>query len=166
MEKTLDERLFEFEKKHENNWQHLIFSLRKHMDIWTTKNVNNPSGKIKHSYLPVLFGVRINGSTATQIAKRSVVIKQNISRTIKELENIGLITSRANKKDKRSERLDLTPEAKKFVLDAHLKVEQLQRDYKSLVGEKDLEVATNVLLKLIAYHESLNESNDKTDDEI
>ncbi|MFD1257721.1 MarR family winged helix-turn-helix transcriptional regulator [Mucilaginibacter terrae] len=166
MKKTIDERLFEFEKKHENNWQHIIYNLRKHMDFWTTKNVNNPSGKIKHSYLPVLFGIRVNGSTATQIAKRSVVIKQNISRTIKELESIGMVTTRVNKKDKRSDRLDLTPEAKEFILEAHLKVEELQDTYKKLVGERDLEIAKEVVLKIIAYHESLNETNDDTDDEI
>lgn len=157
-QKNIDDQLSIFEKSHENNWQHLIYNLRRHMDTWNTKFVKNPSGQMKHSYLPVLFNISINGSTATQIGKRSMVVRQNISRTIKELEEMGMIITRENKKDKRSDRLDLTEEAKQLVLDAHFGLENLQEQYKNIVGAYDWQIATEVLLKITAYHELINES--------
>ena len=157
-EKSLDERLVEFEIKHKNNWQHLIFNLRKHMDYWNVKHVKNPSGQLKHSYLPILFNIGVNGTTATRIGRRSMLIKQNLSRTIKELEGKGMVVARKNN-DKRSDRLDLTTEAKEIVLAGHMELEQLQDSYKKIVGEDDWMIATNVLLKIIAYHESLIKSN-------
>jgi len=41
-----------------------------------------------------------------------------------------MIVSRANKKDRRSERLDLTNKALKLTLEAHIELERLQNDYK------------------------------------
>ena len=154
-EKNIDEQLSDFELKHKNNWQHLIYNLRKHMDVWNAKNVKAPLWNIKHSYLPVLFNIRVNGTTATQIGQRSMVIKQNMSRTIKEMEKEGIIVVKENRKDKRSECLNLTPEAKEFILETHFKLEKLQDDYKKIVGEQEWQIATQVLVKIIAYHENL-----------
>ncbi|RYE28282.1 MAG: MarR family transcriptional regulator, partial [Sphingobacteriaceae bacterium] len=92
-DKNLDERLIYFEKKHQYNWQHLIYNLRKHMDLWNAKNVKAPLWHIKHSYLPVLFNIHVHGTTATEIGQRSMSFKQNISRTIKELEDKGIIVA-------------------------------------------------------------------------
>lgn len=119
-ENSINEQLSSFEKKHESNWQHLIFNLRKHMYVWNTIHIKAPLWHIKHSYLPVLFNIHVHGTTATEIGRRSMSFKQNISRTIKELEDKGIIVTRANKEDKRSERLNLTPEAKKFILAMHI----------------------------------------------
>lgn len=157
-ENNIDEQLSDFEKKHENNWQHLIFNLRKHMDVWNTKHVKAPLWHIKQSYLPVLFNIHVHGTTATEIGQRSMGFKQNISRTIKELEDKGIIVARVNKEDKRSERLNLTPEAKKFILATHVKLDQLQEEYEKIVGEEELKIATKVLLKIIAYHENLEKN--------
>ncbi len=158
-EKSIDEQLSSFEKKHANNWQQLIYNLRKHMDVWNAKNVKAPLWHIKHSYLPVLFNIHLHGTTATEIGQRSMVYKQNISRTIREMEDQGIIVARANREDKRSERLTLTPEAKKFIFETHLKLEKLQDDYINIVGEQNWKIATEVLLKITAYHENLERDN-------
>lgn len=154
-EKDVDSYLCEFEVAHKHNWQHLIYNLRKHMDVWNAKNVKAPLWHIKHSYLPVLFSIKVAGTTPTQIGRRHLVVKQNMSRTIKEMEKEGIIVIQKNDEDKRSESLNLTPEAKEFVLDTHFKLKGLQDDYKKIVGEQNWQIATDVLLKIIAYHESL-----------
>jgi len=160
-EKDIDKKLCEFEVAHKHNWQHLIYNLRKHMDVWNARNVKAPLWDIKHSYLPVLFNIKVAGTTPTQIGQRSMVIKQNMSRTIKEMEREGIIVVEKSEQDRRSESLNLTPEAKDFVLDTHLKLKDLQDDYKKIVGDRNLQIATDVLLKIIAYHESLEAGNDK-----
>lgn len=153
-----DEQLIDFENKHANNWLRLIYQLRRHLDFWSTKHIQAPLWHIKHAYLPVLFNIPVAGTTATEIGHRALVQKQNLSRTIREMEKEGIISARRNREDKRSERLALTPEAKDFVLDTHFKLAALQSDYKNLVGEQEWKIATNVLLKIIAYHEKLEES--------
>ncbi len=156
-EKDIDSKLRVFEKKHHYNWQYLAYKLRKHLDLWALKNVKNPSGEMKQSYLPVIFNINLNGSTASKITRRSMVIKQNLSQTIRELKKTGMIVTETDNKDKRSERLYLTPEGKHVVLDAHLELDKLQKEYARLVGEDELKTAVDVLLKLIAYHEKLDE---------
>lgn len=160
MEKNIDDKLEAFEEKHEHNWQAMIYNLRRHLELWNARHVKNSAYQMKQSYLPALCNITVKGSTVTQIGRRLMVVKQNMSRTIKELEQKGMIVTRENEKDKRSERIDLTPQAKELVLDAHIQLDRLQEDYKSLVGEKNLEIASDVLQKIIAYHEKLNESND------
>lgn len=150
-----DEQLIDFENKHAHNWLRLIYQMRRHLDFWSAKHIQAPLWHIKHAYLPVLFNIPVAGTTATEIGHRALVQKQNLSRTIREMEQEGIISARLNRDDKRSERLALTPEAKDFVLDTHYKLAALQDDYKKLVGEKEWQIATDVLLKIIAYHEGL-----------
>ncbi|RYE20275.1 MAG: MarR family transcriptional regulator [Sphingobacteriaceae bacterium] len=99
--------------------------------------------------------MHVHGTTATEIGQRSMSFKQNISRTIKELEDKGIIVAGENKEDKRSERLNLTPEAKEFIFETHVKLDQLQEDYIKIVGEQNWQIATDVILKIITYHENL-----------
>lgn len=166
MENSIDNQLSAFEETHRYNWQRLIYRLRRHMDIWNEQNLKSHFIGLKHSYIPVLFSIPLNGSTATQIGKQSLVVKQNISRTIKELENRGMLVAHADEKDKRRERLDLTAAAKEIILKGHLEVERLQNTYRDLVGEDDWQIATTVLIKIIAYHESLNTVAKKDDNQI
>ncbi len=163
MENSIDDQISAFEEKHKYNWQRLIHRLRRHMDIWTEQNFRSHFTGLKHSYIPVLFSIPLDGSTATQVGKQSLVVKQNISRTIKELENRGMLVAHADEKDKRSERLYLTAAAKEIILKGHLKVERLQDNYRELVGENDWQIATKVLIKILAYHESLNTIAKKDD---
>ncbi len=157
-ENNVDEQLRAFKEKHYHNWHYLAYKLKKHLDSWATKNIKNPTGQIKQSYLPVIFNIGVDGSTAGTITKRSMVMKQNMSQTINELKKIGMIVTETDSKDKRSERLDLTPAGKHLVLDTHEKLDKLQEEYGHLVGEKELKIAVDVILKIIAYHENLKKS--------
>ncbi len=154
---NVDEQLRVFEKKHQYNWQYLAYKLRKYLDLWAMKNIKNPSGQIKQSYLPVIFNISMDGSTASSIIRRSMVIKQNMSQTISELKKAGIIVSKTDRKDKKSERLELTEAGKSMVLDIHVQLDQHQNEYARLVGEKELQIAVDVLVKIIAYHEHLAE---------
>ncbi|HEY9008172.1 MarR family winged helix-turn-helix transcriptional regulator [Ohtaekwangia sp.] len=157
----IDDRLREFEKLSENNWQRLIFRLRKHLDIWAQKKIKPSWGQMKLSYMPVIFNISMEGSTAIEISRKSKIAKQAMSRTVNELEEKGMITSKIDKNDKRSERLELTAKGKQLVLDAHLELLKLQEDYKSLVGERNLKIAVDVINKIIEHHEKLNASDDE-----
>lgn len=157
-----DKKIRELEGMRENNWQRIIFVLRKHHDLWAQKNISPEFGPLKMSYMPVICNINLEGSAAVDIARDSMIIKQAMSRTIKELEEKGMITSTTDASDKRSERLNLTESGKKLVLDANLKVVELVKAYEKLVGRKNLDTAVSVINTIIKYHESLNDA-DKLD---
>ena len=154
----IDEEIRDMEKLHYKNWQRISFNLRKHLDNWSHENVKACWEDMKLSYWPIICNIGIDGSTASELANRSMINKQNMSRTVKELEGHGLITSKMNKNDKRSEVLYLTDAGKKLVFSINKEVQSINDIYKEIVGEKDLEIAIDVLNKILAYHEQLASS--------
>jgi DNA-binding MarR family transcriptional regulator len=156
----IDKQLKAFEGLQDKNWQRLIFNLRKHLDSWAHHNIKPYWGQMKISYMPVICNINVDGSTTSELARLAMISKQNMSRTIKELEENGMIMSRTNKYDKRSETLELTQSGKQFVLEANTDVFRLSSIYKKLVGEKELDIAVNVLNKILDYHESLGSADE------
>lgn len=155
----IEERLKEHQKNRDCNWQRLIFVLRKHLDIWSHQNIKPYWGEIKISHMPVIFNINMEGSTSIDIARKSMTAKQSISRTIKELQAKGFVVTKPMKHDKRSELLELSEEGKQFVLEASDAAVSLQQSYKDLVGAEKLAIAEEVINKIIAYHELLEEQN-------
>jgi DNA-binding MarR family transcriptional regulator len=157
----IDKQLRAFEGLQDKNWQRLIFKLRKHLDLWAHRNIKPDWGQMKISYMPVICNITIDGNTTSELARMTMISKQNMSRTIRELEEKGMIASRVNINDKRSETLELTERGKQLVIDANTDVFRMSTIYKKLVGAKDLEIAVNVLNKIIDYHESLEVDNEE-----
>jgi len=155
-QEKIDQQLRTLESLKDKNWQRLIFVLRRHLDMWAHRNVRPNWGQMKLSYMPVIFNISVDGSTASEIAKKSMVTKQAMSRTIKELESNGMIVGNKDKSDRRIERLELTSVGKQLILDANLDQLKMVEIYRELVGEKDLDIAVNVLNKIISYHENLD----------
>ena len=152
-----DDHLRLFEENNDNNWQRLSFLLRRHHDIWAHQHIKPYwGGQMKMSYMPIIFTISVDGSTVTDISRRSMLMKQGVSRTVKELEEHGVIVPKKNEQDKRSDLLELSKKGKQFVLDAKKDAELMQEAYKQLVGEKELAIAVKVLNKIIDYHEALN----------
>jgi len=159
----IDDRLLEHEKNRDCNWQRLIFVLRKHLDIWSHQNIKPYWGEVKISHMPVIFNINMEGSTSADIARKSMIAKQSISRTIKELQEKGFVVPKPMKHDKRSELLELSQEGKEFVLEASDAAAGLQENYKLLVGAEKLAIAEEVINRIIAYHEQLEEGNGEID---
>jgi DNA-binding MarR family transcriptional regulator len=158
----IEDRIREYEKDYGRNWQRLIFLLRKHLDIWSHKHIKTYWGQMKLSYMPVICNITVDGgSTAMDIARKSMIVKQTMSRTLKELEEKGMIVSKTNKNDKRSEYLELSDSGKQLILEANIESAKLLDTYKELVGEKNLDITIEVINKIIAYHESLNIAEDE-----
>ncbi|MVT08413.1 MarR family winged helix-turn-helix transcriptional regulator [Chitinophaga tropicalis] len=158
---SIDERLQELEDKDHERWQRLTYLMRKHLDIWTHKYIKPYWKEMKLSYMPVLFNIDVQGSTAMDISRATMIRKQTVSRTIKELEEKGIVTSKINKNDRRSELLELTEKGKQLALDAQLEAKRQEEIYKGLVGEKKYAIAMEVINKIINYHESLDIGEDE-----
>ena len=155
MEVGIEEKLREFEGLQDKNWQRLIFNLRKHLDIWAHENVDPGWIKMKLSYFPVLCNIAVDGNTPSEISEKSMITKQNVSRTLKELTMHGMVTTIANQDDKRSDIVVLTESGKQTVYEANLNVFSLNDAYAKLVGSKELEITLDAINKIISYHKSL-----------
>jgi len=155
MEVGIEEKLREFEGLQDKNWQRLIFNLRKHLDIWAHENVDPGWIKMKLSYFPVLCNIAVDGNTPSEISEKSMITKQNVSRTLKELNMHGMVTTVANQDDKRSDIVVLTESGKQTVYEANLNVFKLNDTYAKLVGSKELEITLDAINKIISYHKSL-----------
>lgn len=155
MEVGIEEKLREFEGLQDKNWQRLIFNLRKHLDIWAHENVDPGWIKMKLSYFPVLCNIAVDGNTPSEISEKSMITKQNVSRTLKELNMHGMVTTVANQDDKRSDIVVLTESGKQTVYEANLNVFRLNDAYAKLVGSKELEITLDAINKIISYHKSL-----------
>ncbi|KLT67080.1 MarR family winged helix-turn-helix transcriptional regulator [Pedobacter sp. BMA] len=155
--RTIDDQLREFEQNDSVNWQALIFNLRKHFDSWSHIYIGALWKDIKLSHLPVIFNVSVDGSSVSEIAKKLNHPKQSVSRSIKELEVLGFVSSATCTQDKRVEVLTLTDLGKSFILDAKGVTARTNDIYKKLVGENELKIATEVIMKIIAFYESNND---------
>jgi len=155
MEVGIEEKLREFEGLQDKNWQRLIFNLRKHLDIWAHENVDPGWIKMKLSYFPVLCNIAVDGNTPSEISEKSMITKQNVSRTLKELTMHGMVTTVANQDDKRSDIVVLTESGKQTVYEANVNVFKLNDTYAKLVGSKELEITLDAINKIISYHKSL-----------
>ncbi|WP_241089035.1 MarR family winged helix-turn-helix transcriptional regulator, partial [Pseudomonas viridiflava] len=91
---------------------------------------------MKLSYWPVICNIGIDGCTPSEISKKSMIPKQNISRTIKELEALGMITTKANEADKRSDVIVLTNEGKQLIYQTNSHVLEMNDIYREVVGAK------------------------------
>ncbi len=157
--KSVQEQLKEFEQQESDNWQRLTFALRKHLDFWAHNHYKPIWNEVKLSYMPVMFSIMLEGSTASEIARDSMLPKQTISRTIKELEDKELVISETSGTDKRTEVISLTKKGKEFILDAKQETHKMNVIYKKLVGSKDFAIATKVLNMIVKYHESIAHNN-------
>lgn len=138
------------------NWGRLISIAKKHLDIWSHQNINFESGDMKLSFLPVIFNISPDGNTNSELSKRSLIAKQAMSRTIKELEERGLVITAPLTNDKRSYKINLTATGKKFVESSTKQMSSLIGDYISLVGIKKFGITLEVLSNIIDFHEKIN----------
>jgi DNA-binding MarR family transcriptional regulator len=138
-----------------DNFGRLISMAKRHFDVWSHQNIKPKKAEMKLSFMPVIFNISPEGNTNTELSKKSMVFKQAMSRTLKELEDIGMITSTPINHDKRSSRIHLTKEGGEFVSASNDKLSGLVDQYIDLVGEKDFKTTLRVLSHIVDFHQNL-----------
>jgi DNA-binding MarR family transcriptional regulator len=132
----------------------LIYLLKRFMDEWNEKNlcrVHYPG--FNPSHLPLFMSIGTTGISNNALADKLNVTKQATSKIIKELEAIDMVRSEKCSTDARSSMLFLTTEGEKYYQYLKTQLLQLEEQYKKLVGAKNYEIAIDVMLKLVQFHE-------------
>ncbi|WP_168207747.1 MarR family winged helix-turn-helix transcriptional regulator [Spirosoma sp. KCTC 42546] len=148
-------------QNNERNWVRLIAVTKRLTDGWMQNAMNASTDMpFKTSFMKFLTNISLNGTTNQELAKRAMQPKQAMSRTVKEMEVEGLITTEKSKRDGRSAKISLTDDGKKLLLVAKREQEKLTNTYKELVGEENFAIAVEVLYQIISYHESLSQAEE------
>ncbi|MBD1394822.1 MarR family winged helix-turn-helix transcriptional regulator [Mucilaginibacter glaciei] len=135
----------------------LIYLLKRFIDEWGSKKlcvVNNPGFNSAH--MPLFMSIGTTGISNNELASKLNVSKQATSKIIKELEAIKMVRSEKSPDDARVVMLHMTEEGAKFYNYLKNQVTELENMYKKEVGAKNYEIAIDVMLKLIKFHESYN----------
>lgn len=151
---TLDEQLLATEKMKARSWGKILNHLKREFDAWAMASFKKHGyHDVKMAHVPVLMNIDVGGTTNNELALRTKVSKQAMSKVIKELQQMGYIKTKEDKTDKRSVTLLLTERGKRLVLDARQRMVSLHDEFLKLLGEKEYNKLVDQLLKIIEFHE-------------
>jgi DNA-binding MarR family transcriptional regulator len=135
----------------------LVYILKRFIDDWSVRKMcrlNQPGFNSAH--LPLFMSIGTTGISNNELASKLSVTKQATSKTVKELEALNMVKSQKSPDDARVVMLYLTPEGEKFYHHIKAQMMTLEDEYKKEVGAKNYEIAIDVMLKLIKFHEEHN----------
>ncbi|MFD0766789.1 MarR family winged helix-turn-helix transcriptional regulator [Mucilaginibacter lutimaris] len=135
----------------------LIYLLKRLLDEWMNKKlclIDQPGFNSAH--LPLFMSIGKTGISNNELAAKMNVSKQATSKMVKELEAINMVRSEKSADDARVVMLYFTTEGEAFYHNLKDQVAALENQYKKVAGTKNYEIAIEVMLKLVKFHEDNN----------
>jgi DNA-binding MarR family transcriptional regulator len=149
----MDEKLRDTEYILRCGWGKVIGHLRKQFEQWAIERLAQKGYKgFKFVYMPVIMNIDLEGTNNNDLAKRAQVTKQAMSKVVKELQQMGYITSKIDPNDKRSTIFLLTNKGKNFIMGARDSVAELMEEYRNVLGKKKFDETIGNLVTLIQYN--------------
>lgn len=135
----------------------LVYILKRYTDEWIDKRLccGTETG-FNTAQLPLFMSIGEQGITNNCIADKMNISKQASSKVIKELETSGLVRSAKSDTDARAVIIQRTPKGEKLYQHVKDQILELEEQYKQEVGPENYEMAIDVMLKLISFHERQN----------
>ena len=153
--KEIDDALRTMVNESSRSWGRISYQAKRVFDEWAMRELAQQGyPNFKMAYMPLLMNIGVDGNTNKEIAAKSRVTKQAMSKVVKELEDLELIKVSAHLTDKRSVMIFLTDRGKKMVYTAKIHVKALTNEYKKIIGDKNYELMIDSLSEIIAYHDS------------
>ncbi|MBO9354955.1 MarR family transcriptional regulator [Bordetella petrii] len=102
------------------------------------------------SLLPFLD---LEGTRSSELARRSGISKQAVAKSLKELEEAGLVTRSQDDSDGRAQIICFTERGVEYLLSIHAAIKSIEQEYEKLLGAAGLQ-ALRKSLSLLAYSET------------
>nr|WP_199075679.1 MarR family transcriptional regulator [Pedobacter sp. ASV19] len=134
----------------------IVYLLRRLTDRWVSVNLSKVAAQeFNVTFLPYFMNIGETGVSNHDLVKTIKVTKQGVSKTVKELENLGLVYTEKSDTDARSIMIYLTESGRTLfnVIKEHS--EGLHNEYRKLFGTKNFEIMVDTLLKIIDFHERI-----------
>ena len=108
----------------------------------------------------VLFAIKYNENlTATDLAQKLAITKSRVTSIISSLVNKNYLKVSKDPSDLRKQKISLTEEGNKFIIEKENEANQLLEHFYLKMGEKDIKVLTKLLFKTSQIMKEVN-SND------
>lgn len=108
----------------------------------------------------VLFAIKYNENlTATDLSKKLAITKSRVTSIISSLVNKNYLKVSKDPSDLRKQKISLTEEGNKFIIEKENEANQLLEHFYLKMGEKDIKVLTKLLFKTAQIMKEVN-SND------
>ena len=136
----------------------LIYILKRLTDKWSALHMPNmTSVDFNVTFLPYFMSIGNAGISNHELVSRIKVTKQGVSKTVKELESLGLVYTGKNENDARSIMIFLTEEGKVLYKSIRVMADELTEEYSKLVGAKKYDQFIDTLVKITNFHEGLDQ---------
>lgn len=133
----------------------LIYIFRRQIDEVNLTYLNDViDEEITVSQLPYFMSIGYSGVSNHQLLKNIKVTRQGVSKTVKELERLGLVYSTRNFEDARTIMIYLTKEGEILYNKIMLLSESVTSEYVKIVGEKEYRSMIKSLRLIIEHTES------------
>lgn len=151
---ALDQRFNDTEYMLSCGWGKILSHLKKQFDQWAIERLAKKGYKaFKMTYMPVIMNIDASGTNNNDLAVRSKVTKQAMSKVIKELQRAGYISSKKDPSDKRSVIFSLTAKGKNLIACAKESVGELMNEYRKELGRRNFDDTVHKLIGLVAYND-------------
>ncbi len=97
------------------------------------------------------MNIDLNGTNNNDLAVRAKVTKQAMSKVIKELQELGYISSKTDPNDKRSTIFKLTSKGNNFIMCTRETVGELMDEYRKLMGRKNFDGLLWQLVSIVEH---------------
>lgn len=146
-------RTFDFEQYYairDSSMGRLMWRLKRYMHDFVEPRLES-SGfpRFQMSSLSVLGNLNEQGVTTTELARRSGVTKQAMSKVVKMLEEQGYVYTQAHEKDARSTVIFLSQRGMELLICIYHAMNELKRKFAEIIGEEEMEHLAGTMHRLV-----------------
>jgi DNA-binding MarR family transcriptional regulator len=105
---------------------------------------------LRTGHIPVFSNVAAGGMRITDLAAQAGMTRQMMGRLVRELADLGYVTSHPDPADQRAVIVELTERGWQFCRDAQEVMVELEREYATLLGGDELAQLRSALVRLAA----------------
>lgn len=132
----------------------LLYILKRHTDkAANTYLASLVPGDFNMTFMPYFMNIGPEGISNHDLVTKIMVTKQGVSKTVKELERLGLVYTGKSDTDARSIMIHLTAEGKTSYEAVKKMANQVTEEYIKLIGAKKYEIFIDTCIKISQWHE-------------
>lgn len=133
----------------------MLYILRRHTDKWAISHLPAITDiDFNITYMPYFMNIGYEGISNHDLVNKIKVTKQAVSKIVKELEALGLVSTEKSETDARSNMIFLTKEGGKLYEAVKIMTNGLTDEYIKLIGAKKYEQFIDTFVKINEWHES------------
>lgn len=133
----------------------LLYILKRQTDkLAASKIATLVPGDFNITFMPYFMNIGLEGISNHDLVHKIMVTKQGVSKTVKELERLGLVYTGKSETDARSLMIYLTEEGKNLHEAVVKMADEATDNYIKLIGAKKYEQFIDTVIKISEWHES------------